>query len=556
MEISREFFWLFEPRTEGGLSDPSFDSVMELRGTRELSLRDSCSLSLNLLHMKTLLSVLKRYSVDLNSGGGLVATRFDTQIKSAIERYNDLSKVKKATLWITFCSFLQRGLSFITVPIFTRLLSTADYGSVSVYQSWEMVATYLATLGVTYGGFNNGMIKFKDDREGYTTSVTGLVLTLGILWIILSRVLSGNVVALTGMPLTLVSLLFVEVVVKGVYDIWVSRMKFDYEYRKLVPASLVLSVAVPALGVFFVVMASDKVLARILSFVLVEAAFAIVLGGSMLKRSKMLYKWEYWKFTLLFNIPLLPHYLSQVVLSSSDRIMIANMCSAADAGVYSIAYSVGMLMTLLTNSLNSTVVPWLYRTLEARELKRIDRMSVSLLGALALTVIFVDILAPEVVGILAPGEYSEAMTLVPVIAASVFFMFMYSYCSNIEFYYEKTGLAAIASVLAAVLNLGLNAAFIPMFGYRAAGYTTLACYIALGAVHYEFSQRVTRDKTGASALNGISIWGLSFVFVGISLVLPLLYPHPIIRYAVFGVAAATALLCRRAIIAKLKEFKA
>lgn len=36
-EIFSEFFWLFEPRTEGGLSDPSFDSVMELRGTRKLS---------------------------------------------------------------------------------------------------------------------------------------------------------------------------------------------------------------------------------------------------------------------------------------------------------------------------------------------------------------------------------------------------------------------------------------------------------------------------------------------------------------------------------------
>ena len=116
--------------------------------------------------MKTLLSVSKKCSVDLNSDGGLVTARFGNQIRSAIDKYNGLSKVKKATLWITFCSFLQRGLSFITVPIFTRLLSTADYGSVSVYQSWEMVATYLATLGVTYGGFNNGMIKFKDDREG------------------------------------------------------------------------------------------------------------------------------------------------------------------------------------------------------------------------------------------------------------------------------------------------------------------------------------------------------------------------------------------------------
>lgn len=36
-EIFSEFFWLFESRTEGSLSDSSFESVMELRGTRELS---------------------------------------------------------------------------------------------------------------------------------------------------------------------------------------------------------------------------------------------------------------------------------------------------------------------------------------------------------------------------------------------------------------------------------------------------------------------------------------------------------------------------------------
>lgn len=484
-----------------------------------------------------------------------MTVRFSSLIENAKEKYSGLSKVKRATLWITLCSFLQRGLSFITVPIFTRLLSTADYGSVSVYQSWEMVATYLATLGVTYGGFNNGMIKFKDDREGYTSSVAGLVLTLGLLWIALCYVLSGNVVALTGMPLTLVSLLFVEVVVKGIYEIWTSRMRFDYEYRKLVPASLILSVAVPVLGIIFVMMASDKVLARVLSFVLVEAAFAVVLGGFMLKRSKRLFKWEYWKFTLFFNLPLLPHYLSQVVLSSSDRIMIANMCTAADAGVYSIAYSVGMLMTILTTSLNSTVMPWLYRALDTRDLKRIGKMSILTLGTIALVVLFVDILAPEVVAILAPGEYSEAMTLVPVIAASVFFMFLYSYCSNMEFFYEKTALAAIASVLAAALNLALNAVFIPLLGYRAAGYTTLVCYIALAAAHYVFSQRIVREKVGIPALSAPAVWGLAVAFVAVSLFLPLLYPHPVIRYAAFVAAAVAAIVCRKKIIAKVKELK-
>lgn len=36
-DIFSEFFWLFEPRTGGTLSEPSFEAVMALRGTRELS---------------------------------------------------------------------------------------------------------------------------------------------------------------------------------------------------------------------------------------------------------------------------------------------------------------------------------------------------------------------------------------------------------------------------------------------------------------------------------------------------------------------------------------
>lgn len=481
-------------------------------------------------------------------------------LKNAVAKaktaYGSLSKAKKATFWITLSSFLQRGLSFITVPIFTRLLSTSDYGAFSVYQSWEMVAMYLVTLGITYGGFNNGMMRYKNDREGYTTSVTGLVIALGLLWIALCAVLSDHVVALTGMPLTLVSLLFVEVIVKGIYDVWASRMKFDFEYRKLVPASLLLSVLVPVLGIVFVVMASDKVLARVLSFVLVEAAFAIFLAAFMLRRSKRLFKWEYWKFTLLFNIPLLPHYLSQVALSSSDRIMIANFCTAADAGVYSIAYSAGMIMTLLTTALNSTVVPWLYRALDSKEYKRIGKTSISILSLLALAVLVVDMLAPEFIAILAPGEYSDAMELMPVIAASVFFMFVYSYCSNMEFYYEKTGLAAIASVVAALLNIVLNAAFIPLLGYQAAGYTTLICYVALGGAHYLFSRHVLQGETGQCVLSGRAVWGLAFVFTALSLLIPLLYPYPIARFASFGIVLVIAIVCRKRIIAKIKEFKA
>jgi len=123
----------------------------------------------------------------------LLVTRMIGQIRNLTRKYRNLSEVKKATIWITACSFLQRGISFITVPIFTRLLSTSEYGAFSVYQSWETVAIYLVTLGVTYGGFNNGMIRYSDDKEGYTSSVMGLVLSVSLLWIGVSFVFSETV---------------------------------------------------------------------------------------------------------------------------------------------------------------------------------------------------------------------------------------------------------------------------------------------------------------------------------------------------------------------------
>lgn len=482
-------------------------------------------------------------------------SRLNNVLAAAKAKYLGLSKVKKATLWFTGCSFLQRGVSFITVPIFTRLLTTAEYGSVSVYQSWEMVALYVITLGVPYGGFNNGMIRYKDDREGYTTSVSSLIVFMGLLWLALGALFSDVFTIGTGMSAIQTLLLIIEVTVVGIYEVWVARMRFDYEYNKLVPATLILAVAVPALGVPLVMLTSDKVLARILSFVIVEVVFAVVLGRFMLKRSKHVFNPEYWRFTLLFNIPLLPHYLSQVVLSSSDRIMIANFCTASEAGIYSIAYSAGMVMALLNSSLNSTVTPWVYRSMDSKEFKKIGRSCIFLLGGLALVILAVDVLAPEVVALLAPGEYSEASALIPVIAASVFFMFLYSYCSNIELYFEKTGLVSIASIAAAVLNVVLNAVCIPLFGYQAAGYTTLACYIVLGAAHYVFAQRVAKREAGVSVLNSRGVWGIAVLFVAASVVLPLLYPYPVVRYVVLVLTVIACFVFREKLIAKFKAFR-
>lgn len=476
-------------------------------------------------------------------------------LKEARARYSNLSKVKRATLWITLSSFLLRGISFITVPIFTRLLATDEYGSFSIYQSWESILVYIITLGVAYGGFNNGMVRYPDDREGYTTSVMGLICTMGLFWAVLTLLFPGWASSLLGMPDLYIILMLVEAISSEIYDVWLCRARYDFEYRKVVGAATFLAVGVPTLGIPSVYFAQDKVLARIIAVVLIYLVIAVVAGGSTLRRSKKAFCWKYWKFTILFNAPLLPHYLSQVVLSSSDRIMIGQLCSASDAGIYSIAYSAGMIMTILTSSLSSTVMPWLYRKLDAKEYEPVGKVGIELLGFLAVMILLMDILAPDIVSILAPAKYGEAMHLVPVIAASVFFIFLYSYCSNIEFFYEQTRVATVASVLAAVLNIALNLVFIRLFGYEAAGYTTLICYMVLGIAHYAFAQHVAREKAGRTLLNGRAIWAIAIVLICVSVLFASLNQYPIVRYSVLAAAIAVCIEKRKVIQGKIKVIR-
>ena len=57
-------------------------------------------------------------------------------LKEIVRKYNNLNIVVKASIWFTMCSLIQKGISIITLPIFTRLMSPSEYGNYSIYTSW------------------------------------------------------------------------------------------------------------------------------------------------------------------------------------------------------------------------------------------------------------------------------------------------------------------------------------------------------------------------------------------------------------------------------------
>jgi len=174
---------------------------------------------------------------------------------------------------------------------------------------------------------------------------------------------------------------------------------------------------------------------------------------------------------------------------------------------------------------------------------------------LAAMVILCVLIAPELIKILGTEEYLQAMWIIPPVMLSCFFTMVYSLFANIEFYYEKSIYVMTASVIAAIANIILNAIFIPIYGYIAAGYTTLVCYILLALIHYLFMKKIVRNWTEGKIYDVKFITLLSVAISVISILLTFTYKFIAIRYIIITFLLIVAIIFRKKIIAIVKILK-
>lgn len=164
--------------------------------------------------------------------------------------------------------------------------------------------------------------------------------------------------------------------------------------------------------------------------------------------------------------------------------------------------------------------------------------------------------APEVIYIMAPAQYHEAIYVIPPVSASSYFTFLYNIFSIVGLYYEKTKKIMWASVSGAILNLVLNAICIPIFGYIAAAYTTLVCYMFFSFAHYLIMKSICKAN-----LDGVEIYDMKFillmsaVMIALTIIFTLTYSNSLIRYAIILVLAVIIFVQRKVLLNTMKELK-
>lgn len=468
-----------------------------------------------------------------------------------IKKYKSLPVQIKASFWFLICAFLQKGISMITTPIFTRLLSTQEYGQYSVFNSWLSIVTILVSLNLSAGVFTQGLVKFEADRASFASAIQGLETFLNCIWTIIYLVGRRFWNDFLGLTTVQVLSMLVMIWTTSVFCFWADTKRVEYKYKSLVVITLIVSIAKPIVGIFLVINANDKVTARILGLALVELIGYSGMFFLQMRKGKLFFSQKYWKYALAFNLPLIPHYLSQVVLNSADRIMISNMVGDSEAGIYSLAYSLSSIMLLFNNSLMQTLSPWIYKKIKGRKINEISTVAYLSLTLIAIVNLLLILVAPEAVAIFAPKAYHTAIWTIPPVAMSVYFMFCYDLFAKFAFYYEKTKLIMCASVIGAVLNIVLNYIFINAFGYVAAGYTTLVCYVIYSVAHYNLMNIICEkycDKVKPYEFGKLLMISVLFVITGIILLLT--YNHALIRYGLIAFSVI-ALICNRKTIVNL-----
>ena len=166
-------------------------------------------------------------------------------------------------------------------------------------------------------------------------------------------------------------------------------------------------------------------------------------------------------------------------------------------------------------------------------------------------------LAPEIVRILATEEYYEAIYLMPPIAAGIFLISLGNLYSNILLYYKKTQYILIATIVAAALNVSLNALLIPIYGYQAAAYTTLAAYIVMAVIEAVVANGVEKKTTGRkkSLYNSKLLLLITVIVILCCLLINVIYGYVQIRWSVILIGLAIVLINRNRILEFVKEVK-
>lgn len=420
-------------------------------------------------------------------------------------------------------NIFDKAVAFITVPIFTRLLTTEEYGITTTYLSWVSILSVLLTLSLG-NSIRTAVVDFDNEKDEYMSSIFFLGSLSAILMTFSICIISSFVVSKTVLVLILCCCVhsYSSSIIQAVQ--WRYMMDVKYLQRTLLQS--LPNIIVIVLSILFISqMTTNRYFGRVFAYTVTFLIIAILYILYYFRKGKVFYNKKYWKYAIGFSAPIIFHSMSTVILSQADRSMITLFRNASETGLYGLAYQFGMVPLVVTTTFENVWIPWFTKKMETGNKSAINKMAIPYINVVAVMCVGVMLVAPEFLKIMTTRDYYDATYIIAPVVLATFLMFLASISLDLEYYLKRTKTIATNTLVAAVINIVLNLIFIPSYGAVAAAYTTVASYMVSFVMHYFVARRLDNQLFPTS----IYFIPIAIVFVG-TVITNITMNHWIVRW--------------------------
>lgn len=371
-------------------------------------------------------------------------------------------------------------VGFFMLPVYTRILTPADYGLL------ETVTKITDAFGLFIcAGIADAVVRFyssKENQEQKNSIVASAVsmviffsLTGGLLFAVLCKPLASFFLNSNNQLLLLIS--FLTVVIGLLLRISLSVYRCDSKAWQFAGVSIGMLVTQIAFNLIALFVLKLGVSGIIFSSLIATIMWSTISVWSIYNKNGTIDK--KWCLKLVsYGFPLVFASLAQFALNSSDRFFLVRNTSMDALGIYSVAYKIGMLVTMVFSIVGQSWWPSVFKmSAEPDAVVNLRRGNafMSLLSAWACVGII--LFAKPVIDVMATVQYRTAHLLVPPIAVAYWFFCLVNGPLSVGLKIRnRTDIFAFINVISAVFCLALSYFIIPKYGVWGAAFVTLMSF--------------------------------------------------------------------------------
>jgi len=390
----------------------------------------------------------------------------------------------KHSLLYFFAEAFNKGIVLITLPIFTYLLTPAEFGLISIYAS--ITAVLIVLMGLSS---HQAVIRNYHDNNVVFSNFMGALLPFIIIFtllivsvVILNRVSIATLINVDEM----IIVLSVVVAFFGIYlQMELSYLQSSNSSLKYTKVLVIRNIFIIGLSVIFMTnLTSDIYYGRFYSELIVGIALFLFSMLNLFRLCTFSADFKAIKSSLSYSLPLVVSSLAGLILLSSDVLIINKFLGAEDAGIYSFGFSISMAVYILISAINNAWIPFYFKSSNDGLIPKVTVIASINYKVVLLFTLAVIMFSQYLVVILAPSSYYESQTLIPIITVGFVFLFLSNIFVSYLLYSKKTLILSVFLVIAAGINVVLNYFFIPIYGYAVAAWTTLFSYFVLFGLNF------------------------------------------------------------------------